>query len=101
MYLILLIIALFWTVGVIGIASLSLSLRFAVGSLMHKLKSRQKSDTPSKAELLMTKQPPAYKKVSVGELTIHTHKMQCSITCVVLIKHMIYIVSVRKLVSRV
>ncbi len=47
--------------GVIGIMSLSLSLRFAVGSLMHKLKSRQKPDT----------QPPVYKKVSVGELAIH------------------------------
>lgn len=56
--------------GLIGIMSLSLSLRFAVGSLMHKLKSRQKPDTPPKVELLMTKQPSVCKKVSVGELAV-------------------------------
>lgn len=49
--------------GVIGIVSLSLSLRFAVGSLMHKLKSRQKPDDT---------QPPVHKKVGgVGELAIY------------------------------
>lgn len=53
--------------GLIGIVSLSLSLRFAVGSLMHKLKSRQKPDTP-KVELFVAKRPSVHKKVSVGEL---------------------------------
>ena len=38
-------------VGVMGIGSLSLSLRFAVGSLMHKLKARKMLAAENRTEL--------------------------------------------------
>ena len=72
--------------GVIGIVSLSLSLRFAVGSLMHKLKSRQKPGTPAKVQPLMTDQP-VHKKISIGELAAREKEIQATFTVVVCSEH--------------